>query len=154
MSQSLPEIVFSETPSPADREAILNPLISSNRSNGPPSNFQPLVFLLRDPITGETIGGLWGKSAFDWVFIEFLVVPEQCRGQNVGTLLLRKAEEIGRERNCVGLWLNTFGFQARGFYEKNGFELFGTLDDHPRGSNRFFMRKLLEPIEQASSTWP
>ncbi|MBO1907538.1 GNAT family N-acetyltransferase [Microvirga sp. 3-52] len=147
MRQSLPEIVISDVPNPADREAILNSLIAYNRSNGPPPGFQPLAILLRDPKTGETVGGLWGKSSFDWVFIEYLVVPERWRGQNIGTLLLRKAEEVGRERNCVGLWLDTFGFQARGFYEKNGFELFGTLDDHPRGSNRYFMRKLLVPEE-------
>ena len=88
-----------------------------------------------------------GQTSYDWVLIDLLFVPEQWRGRNVGTLLLQKAEEIGRARNCVGLWLNTFGFQARGFYEKIGFELFGTLDDHPRGSNCYFMRKRLEPKE-------
>lgn len=152
MSQSLPEIIISETPGPSDREAILHALVSYNDSNGPPSGFQPLAILLCDPSTGETVGGLWGKSSYDWVFIELLVVPERWRGQNVGTLLLGKAEEIGRERNCVGLWLNTFGFQARGFYEKNGFEVFGSVDDYPRGSNCYFMRKLLGSRAQASST--
>jgi len=154
MSQTLPEIVMNEAPSHADCEAIRNALISYNQRNGPPSGDQPLAILLRDPNTGETVGGLWGESCFDWVFIELLIVPEPCRRQNLGTALLRKAEEIGRERNCVGLWLDTFGFQARGFYEKNGFEVFGTLDDHPRGSHRYFMKKLLEPREQASSTIP
>src|SRR5687768_10452469 len=120
MSQSLPEIIISETPGPADREAILHALVSYNDRKGPPSGSQPLAILLRDPSTEETVGGLWGKSSYDWVFIELLVVPERWRGQNVGTLLLGKAEEVGRERTCVGLWLNTFGFQARGFYEKNG----------------------------------
>ncbi|WP_201843060.1 GNAT family N-acetyltransferase [Microvirga zambiensis] len=152
MSQSLPEIVISETPSPADREAILRPLLAYNDRRGPPSGFQPLAISLRDPTTGETVGGLWGKSSYDWVFIDLLFVPEQWRGQNVGTLLLRKAEEIGRVRDCIGLWLDTFGFQARGFYEKNGFELFGTLDDHPRGSKCYFMRKLLQPKAPSSST--
>jgi hypothetical protein len=44
---------------------------------------------------------------------------------------------------CVGIWVDTYGFQARGFYEKLGYELFGTIDDHPRGSHRFFFRKRL-----------
>jgi len=152
MSQSLPEIVVSKAPSHADREAIRTALVSYNQRNGPPSGYQPLAILLRDPNTGETVGGLWGESSFDWIFVELLIVPEQWRGRNVGTSLLRKAEEVGREWNCVGLWLDTFGFQARGFYEKNGFEVFGTLDDHPRSSHRYFMRKLLEPREQGPST--
>jgi GNAT superfamily N-acetyltransferase len=147
MRQILPEIVISDAPNPADREAILQRLAAYNKINGPPSGFQPLAILLRDPDTGETVGGLWGKTSYNWVFIELLVVPDQWRGQSVGTMLLRKAEEVGRERNCIGLWLYTFGFQARGFYEKNGFEVFGTIDDYPRDSNCSFMRKLLVPRE-------
>ncbi|TIT09302.1 MAG: GNAT family N-acetyltransferase [Mesorhizobium sp.] len=147
---SHPEIIVSEAPNPADREAILQPLLSYNDSKGPPSGFQPLAILLRDPNTKLTVGGLWGKSSYGWVFVELLVVPERWRGQNVGTLLLRKAEVVGRERNCVGIWLKTFGFQARGFYEKNGFELFGSLDNYPRGSSCYFLRKLLEPEKRGS----
>jgi GNAT superfamily N-acetyltransferase len=147
MRQILPEIVISDAPNPADREAILQRLAAYNKINGPPSGFQPLAILLRDPDTGETVGGLWGKTSFNWVFIELLVVPDHWRGQNIGTMLLRKAEEVGRERNCIGLWLYTFGFQARDFYEKNGFEVFGTIDDYPRDSNCSFMRKLLGPRE-------
>ena len=143
MRQILPEIVISDAPNPADREAILQHLATYNKINGPPSGLQPLAILLRDPDTRETVGGLWGKTSYNWVFIELLVVPDQWRGQNVGTMLLRKAEEVGRERNCIGLWLYTFGFQARSFYEKNGFEVFGTIDDYPRDSNCSFMRKLL-----------
>lgn len=152
MSERLPEIVINETPSQADREAILHALLSYNDSKAPPYGFQPLAILLRDPSSGVTVGGLWGRSSYNWVFIDLLVVPEQWRGQNIGTLLLQKAETAGRERNCMGLWLYTFEFQARGFYERNGFEVFGTVDDYPRGSNCYFMRKRLEPREKVSST--
>jgi ribosomal protein S18 acetylase RimI-like enzyme len=47
------------------------------------------------------------------------------------------------DAGCVGVWLNTFSFQALGFYQRLGYEVFGSLDDHPRGSQRYFMRKLL-----------
>ena len=32
-----------------------------------------------------------------------------------------RAERLAAERGCVGSWLTTFTFQARGFYEKVGF---------------------------------
>ena len=46
-------------------------------------------------------------------------------------------------RGCVGARLDTFEFQAPGFYEKLGYTRFGRIDDHPRGYSRFFMQKRL-----------
>ncbi|MGC6728099.1 hypothetical protein ACP0GO_26835, partial [Escherichia coli] len=42
------------------------------------------------------------------------------------------------------MWLDTYSFQARGFYEKLGYTVFGTIDDFPPGHQRFFGRKRLE----------
>jgi len=39
--------------------------------------------------------------------------------------------------------LDTFEFQARGFYERIGSTCFGELNDYPVGSARYFMRKVL-----------
>jgi GNAT superfamily N-acetyltransferase len=57
---------------------------------------------------------------------------------------MRRAEEIALDRGCIGVWLDTFAFQARGFYEKLGYSLFGQLDDHPRESARYFLKKRLQ----------
>jgi GNAT superfamily N-acetyltransferase len=53
------------------------------------------------------------------------------------------AEEEARRRGCHHALLDTFDFQARSLYERLGYEVFGTLDDFPRGHQRFFMRKAL-----------
>ena len=52
-------------------------------------------------------------------------------------MLAAEAEAI--RLGCVGVWLDTFSFQARGFYEKLGYTLFGTIDDYPPGESRFFL---------------
>ena len=52
------------------------------------------------------------------------------------------AEAEGRRRGCAIVWLDTFEFQARPFYEKLGFTVFGTLD-YPAGFKRFFLQKSL-----------
>jgi hypothetical protein len=36
------------------------------------------------------------------------------------------------ERGHSGVWVDTFEFQAPGFYQKLGYEVFGVLPDHPR----------------------
>jgi len=39
--------------------------------------------------------------------------------------------------------LDTFDFQAKGFYEKLGYTVFGVLEDCPEGHNRYYMSKKL-----------
>ena len=39
--------------------------------------------------------------------------------------------------------MDTFSFQARPFYEKLGYRVFGQLPDYPRGQTRYFLAKAL-----------
>jgi len=48
-------------------------------------------------------------------------------------------------RGAQHSFLTTFAFQARGFYEKHGYTVAGTLEDYPPGSAYFWMRKDLAP---------
>jgi hypothetical protein len=54
------------------------------------------------------------------------------------------AEDLAREKNCVGIWLDTFDFQAPDFYRKHGFSEFGQLQDYPPGHQRLFFHKRLD----------
>ena len=103
---------------------------------------QPVAVLLNDN-KGRTIGGLWGQTSLRWLYVEFLVVPENLQGHDYGSALMDEAERIARERGCANAWLTTFSFQARGFYEKRGYEPFGELDNSPGENIRFFLRKRL-----------
>jgi GNAT superfamily N-acetyltransferase len=136
-----PIITVPDQADDADRKAILDALLAFNDKASGPSGFQPLAVVLQDPANGQTIGGLWGKTAYDWLFVELLMVPDQFRDRDLGSQILARAEGIARQRGCVGVWLDTFAFQAPGFYQNHGYEIFGTIDDHPRGSRRFFLKK-------------
>lgn len=93
--------------------------------------------------TGETVGGLWGRTSFGWLFVELLFVPEALRGHGHGLGLLRAAEDAAKARNCHSVWLDTFDFQAVGFYERLGYRQFGLLEKYPREhSRRFFCKSL------------
>jgi GNAT superfamily N-acetyltransferase len=135
-------ITLPDNPSEADREAILAPLRAYNICKAGDPRVRPVSVLLTDE-GGNHVGGLWGKCAYDWLFVELLAVPEQNRGENHGKALMEQAEGIARTNGCIGIWLDTYEFQARGFYEKLGFEVFGELNDHPIGQKRFFLRKRL-----------
>ena len=79
-----------------------------------------------------------------WLFVEYLWVSEELRSKGVGRELMGRAEALAIERGCHSAWLDTFSFQARGFYEKLGYEEFGRLD-YPPSHHRHFMRKALIP---------
>jgi GNAT superfamily N-acetyltransferase len=131
-----------EEPGLAERQAVLGPLAEFNERNGYPSDSKSVAVLIRDG-DGAVVGGLWGRTGYGWLFVEFLVVPDSLRGLGLGTRLMEAAEGIARERGCVGAWLTTFPFQARGFYEKLGYSLFGTLEDYPPGGRRYSLSKRL-----------
>ncbi len=134
------EIVLALKPEPEDERAVLDGLMAYNEAAGGPHGYLPIAVLLKDD-SGTTVGGLTGRAIYDWLFIELLHIPESFRGQGVGTKLMAKAEEFARQHGLAGIWLDTYDFQARGFYEKLGFAVFGTIDGHPRGGARYFLEK-------------
>ena len=125
-----------------DRQAIVAPLVDYNASQAGPSRNRPLVVLVKDH-DGAVMGGLWGHTGYEWLFTQLLVVPERLRGRGVGSEVMRLAEHEAIARGCTGAWLDTFEFQARGFYERIGYTCFGELNDYPMGYSRFFMKKTL-----------
>ena len=139
------QIVVDEKPDPGLRDEILRPLIAFNESRIGKINVESLAICLKHPESDAVIGGLWGRSVANWLYVDLLVVPEGFRGRGIGTALMKKAEEIARQRGCTGLWLYTSTFQAPGFYEKLGYRPFGKLPDYPRGHDNFYYMKLLSP---------
>ena len=133
---------LTETATPEVREAVLAPLQAYNLAQVGPSHLRPLAVLLRDG-AGAIRGGLWGRTGWGWLFVELLAVPEAFRGQGLGVALLRQAEEEASRRGCTGAWLDTFSFQAPGFYAKQGYAEVGRIEDYPSGHSRMFLRKTL-----------
>lgn len=133
---------LADTVTEGDRQRIVDTLIAYNESKTGSSAYRPLAITLADE-NGKVVGGLLGATAYGWLLTQQLVVPEQARGKGVGTRLMNMAEKEARARGCHGAWLDTHGFQARGFYEKLGYRSFGELPDYPVGYSRVFMSKPL-----------
>lgn len=133
-------LVVPDAPSDADRDAIFAELIAFNRTHVKPGATGPLGVLLKDQ-DGSTVGGLWGSALFGWLQIELLFVPERWRGRAVGCAILQEAEALATSRGYIGASLDTYSFQARGFYEKRGYSLVGTISDCPPGGARHFLQK-------------
>ena len=129
-----------DQPEAADIEALPERLEAFNQEQWPGhQHWQPLAVFVR---SGEGLmAGLAGDTYAGWLFIRFLWVGQDLRRQGIGRELMEEAERRARERGCHSAWLDTFSFQARGFYEKLGYAVFATLDYPPH--QRFFLRKRL-----------
>lgn len=104
----------------------------------------------------KLIGGAYGwTDNYNWVWLDLLYIDENYRNYDIGTNLMNKVEEFARENNCIGIRTETWSFQARGFYEKMGFVLYGEIENHPIGAIDYSLKKVLikdesdfpEPIE-------
>lgn len=137
-------IEFKHNPSEDERLQILAPLRAYNAAKAGDGLSEKFAFFVRDEATDAVLGGLHGRILYRWLFIELLVVPEQARGQRMGGQLMEMAEDFARERSCIGIWLDTFDFQAPDFYRKHGYQAFAQLEDYPPGHQRLFFQKRLD----------
>ncbi|WP_193337779.1 GNAT family N-acetyltransferase [Devosia beringensis] len=138
------EIGYEAELQPDSAAAISAALTAFNRSKAPqfPAP-RDIGLTLRDPASGVVDGGLTARISLNWMFVELLIVPERPRGQGVGSQIMAKAEDVARQHGCDGIWLDTFSFQAPGFYAKLGYVVFGEIAHYPPGASRFFLHKHL-----------
>jgi len=90
---------------------------------------------------GRLVGGVRGFVFLDWLHIDILFVEEDVRGRGLGGQLLRAAEERARTLGARHAKLETFEWQARPFYVKQGYAEFGRIDDYVQGFHLSFMKK-------------
>ena len=135
-----------ENPLPEHRAAVLDRLVafSDPRAGARDWPEHPLCLAIHGA-DGAVAGGLWGRFYYDWLFIELIFVPEDRRGQDLGSALLAMAEAQARDWGAIGVWLDTFSFQALGFYQRKGFSVFGEIADYPAPHRRFFLSKQIHP---------
>ena len=101
-----------------------------------------LCFVLQDP-DQEVVGGVIGATHWDWLHIDLMWIKDEFRGRGYGQRLLAHAEDEARGRGAKNAYLDTFSFQAPGFYQKQGYQVFGELPDFPSGHQRYFLTKAL-----------
>lgn len=134
---------ITDAPPAAALDAIGQGLTAFNAADVGPSERRPLAVLVGGPDAEGKRGGLSGYTAWGWLFVQWLWLPEDLRGQGIAGRMLAAAEEEAIRRGCHGAWIDTFNPQARRAYERQGYEAFGELPDFPPGRSRVFLKKQL-----------
>ena len=107
-----------------------------------PSESKEFVVTLRDA-KGRFLGGIYCVFYWQALFVKWVWLDDSVRKTGLGAQLMRDAEREGQRLGATMAHLDTFSFQARGFYEKLGYRVFGTLDYPGAGFQRHYMSRLL-----------
>ena len=123
---------------------IWAPLLRFNQDTVGDAQGEAFALTIQAPGSAEVLGGLWALSLWGSFYIGLVVTPETGRRKGLGVELMRRAEAEALARGCRNMWLDTYAFQARGFYERLGFQVFGQIDGPAPMFPRYFMSKTLD----------
>ncbi|WP_426234556.1 GNAT family N-acetyltransferase [Pseudomonas sp. TWP3-2] len=136
--------------SPTEKDqVVLNNMFSEylriQYPNLPPESEDKKFMLVARDEGGDYIGAISCNCYWDGLEIDTFWVKESHRGRKVGSMLLEKAETIGTNNGAVVAFLKTV--EAKQFYERHGYEVYGVLEDRPIGTNLYHLKKRL--VKQA-----
>lgn len=89
----------------------------------------------------KLIGGAIGFVEYNWYFLDLLYIDEEYRNRNIGTNLIKEIEKFALKEHLTGVRMGTWNFQAKGFYEKNGYSVFGEIKNCPPGTIDYHLKK-------------
>ena len=122
---------------------ISNGLFNYNSAHFPEDlkgRYEQIQLVLQDD-NGAIRGGLFGEVCWNWLEIHSLFIDEELRKFGYGTKLLLEIEQIAVEKKCDFIKVDTLSFQALDFYEKQGYEVFGTIDNVGRHFQHYYLKK-------------
>ncbi len=136
------ELVFDPLPGAALTRLVTEGVDLYNVAATGLSDWYSANFFLRSA-RGEWLGGLLGEIWGGWLTVRHLWVATAARKCGNGKRLLQAAENYALERSCFAATLETHSFQALTFYQRQGYEVFGRLEDYPPGHSKLYLRKRL-----------
>ena len=126
-----------------DVQALCAQLLAFNRKASGNSFDELPLQLANHGQDGTLRGGLLGDICAGWLNIHVLWVDPELRGRGLGSQLLLEAEQQAKAAGAHSVVLDTFDWQAEGFYLRHGYEVLGRLPDFPPGHERIYLRKAL-----------
>ena len=86
------------------------------------------------------IGGIGGEFCWNWLEIHYLFIEPEHRKSGYGRALLRVVEKMAIEKECDFIKLDTLSFQALDFYLKEGFQIYGKIENAGRHTH-YYLKK-------------
>lgn len=111
---------------------------------------QQLLAVCANDKAERTVGAVYGWIQWGWLYIDLIWIEETLRGQGIGSRLLARLEDAALERGVDRVRLDTGSFQAPGFYQRHGFEIYAQLDIVADDGSNHLIYSMKKPSISAS----
>ncbi|ACT08100.1 GCN5-related N-acetyltransferase [Dickeya chrysanthemi Ech1591] len=128
-----------DKPNEKEQEHVIESLWRHNE-NYEHVDIRPL-FLHFTNDDGLIVAGLVARTWWGGLEVQYLWVSNEYRNTGLGSQLMRQAEKEAMTRGCHMAYVDTFSFQAKGFYEKLGYQEYGALPDYAHKYTRHYLAK-------------
>jgi GNAT superfamily N-acetyltransferase len=140
------DIVLTDTPTDVDAAMIERGLADFDCEQVGIRDRRQVAVLARDPTTGQTLGGILGRTSLGMLFVDLVYLPKSLRGQGLGSRMMAMLEQEAVRRGCRSGALITSSFQAPGFYARHGWQELARMPCNPPGTFRVLMSKTLANV--------
>src|SRR3989442_12717745 len=110
-----PRVAVTDAPDARVEAAIGEGLRRFNAQQSGIDDSRPLAVVVSDPDTNEVLGGITGRTSLGLLFIDLVFLPDNLRGDGLGSRILKLAEDEGRSPGCAAARLYTTSFQPPRF---------------------------------------
>lgn len=136
------QLSFESNPNQEDIQVLGNAIMKQATQK---KGFNPLdffAFFIRDA-DSTIMGGCNGYALYGCLYIDQLWVSDllQKQKQGWGAALIEAALQYGKENDCTFATVNTFDWEALGFYQNLGFKIEFERHGFRKDSVFYFLRK-------------
>ncbi|MCP5347710.1 MAG: GNAT family N-acetyltransferase [Gammaproteobacteria bacterium] len=140
------KIEVTHAPSEEEISAIYDGLVEYNVPYFPGLKERKIACLIRSE-AGSIVGGLCGVIIFSSLHINYLWLSGSIRSAGYGRDLLATVEAEAARIGVENSFLDTYSFQAPGFYEKSGYREVGRFSNYPKeGVDKIFYTKKINRV--------
>ncbi len=137
------KLSYNPAPSASEQKDFEDKLLEFNGSKIKNYNYDDFIFKIEND-AGKIIAGTHCRAGGGWLYIASLWVEEDFWGTGLGTRLLNVSEAKAKMIGCHGAYLYTYSFMTSEFYQKNGYKVFGNLEQFFHDHTKIFMKKKLK----------
>ena len=134
------DCILEDNPTESDLEILSQGVTTAGQAISK-SEAQPLAVFIRSE--GAVLAGVSGRTEFSRLFISYLWVSEEYRGQGLASRLLAAIESAAQARGCEDAVIETLLDDVASLYTRRGYSALAVIPNYVGRFSRYILRKPL-----------